>query len=49
MKNEKIHLALNLGDSATLFVECEPLDDDFVVKINETKIAELTLEAMQDG
>ena len=29
--NEKIHLALDIGDSATLFVESELQDNNFIV------------------
>lgn len=48
--NEKIHLALALGDSATLFVECQVKDSTtFIVEINKQKIAELTLEGMRNG
>lgn len=47
--NEKIHLALNIGDSATLFVECELQDNNFIVHINKQRIAELTLEGMKNG
>ena len=47
--NEKIHLALNIGDSATLFVECESYNNNFIVNINKQKIAELTLEGMRNG
>lgn len=50
--NEKIHLALGLGDSTTLFIECEHNDDFvpsriFIIKINKKLIAALTLEGMR--
>lgn len=47
--NKKIHLALNLGDVSTLFVECTPMNDDFIIRINKITIAQLTLEAMKNG
>lgn len=50
--NEKIYYALGIGDSSTLFVECE-IDDSnsiiFNVNINKIRIATLTLESMRDG
>lgn len=51
--NEKIHLALGLGDSTTLFVECEHNNDVtstrvFIININKELIAALTLEGMRN-
>lgn len=47
--NEKIHLALNIGDLATIFVQCEAHNNAFIVNINKQKIAELTLEGIRNG
>lgn len=56
--NEKIHLALGIGEETTLFVECEHRDYDvapddfpsriFIININKEKIAALTLESMRN-
>ena len=46
--NEKIHLALNIGDSATLFIECYYQNENILININKQKIAELTLEGMRN-
>lgn len=48
--NEKIRLALGLGDEATWFVECNSntSENTFVININKVLIAQLTLEAMRD-
>lgn len=45
--NEKIHLALGIGDLSTLFIECDITDDAlFNIRVNKERIAVLTLEAM---
>lgn len=47
--NEKIYLALGIGDLSTLFIECDITDDAFFnIRINKQRIAALTLEAMHD-
>lgn len=46
--NEKIHLALKIGDLATLFIECFDMDNHIMVVINKQKIAELTLEGIRN-
>lgn len=56
--NEKIHLALGLGEPTTLFTECEHRDYDitldnlpsriFIININKERIAALTLESMRN-
>lgn len=49
--NEKIHYALGIGDSATLFIECEIEDQTlqiFNVYINKIRIATLTLESIRN-
>lgn len=56
--NEKIHLALGMGEPTTLFVECEHCDYDvvpenfpsriFIININKEYIAALTLESMRN-
>ena len=47
--NEKIHLALGIGNPEILFVECETRDNDFLININKTQIAKLTLEGVRNG
>ena len=48
--NEKIHLALGIGDPSTLFIECESKEDGgqtfFNITINKMRVAALTLEGM---
>ena len=49
--NEKINLALGIGEPTTLFIECESKNDnslEFMIKINKQLIAALTLEGMHD-
>ena len=49
--NEKINLALGIGEPTTLFIECEPQNDnslEFLININKQLIAALTLEGMHD-
>ena len=56
--NKKIHLALGIGDEATLFIECScyqmqdtssgDLATAFIIQINKERIARLVLEAMRN-
>ena len=46
--NEKIHLALNLGNSETLFVDCSYQDGKNTINIHKELIAELTLEGIRN-
>ena len=56
--NKKIHLALGIGDEATLFIECSchqiqnidsgELATAFIIQINKERIARLVLEAMRN-
>lgn len=56
--NKKIHLALGIGDEATLFIECSchqiqntdsgDLVTAFIIQINKERIARLVLEAMRN-
>lgn len=49
--NEKINLALGIGEPTTLFIECESKNDnslEFLININKQLIAALTLEGMHD-
>lgn len=48
--NEKIYLALGIGDSSTLFIECSLSNNEgekfFNITINKERIAALTLEGI---
>ena len=50
--NEKICLALGIGEPSTLFIECASSDNDeqpsFDISVNKERIAALTLEGMHD-
>ena len=56
--NKKIHLALGIGDEATLFIECSCQEEydinhdkmvpTFFIQINKERIARLVLEAMRN-